>query len=55
VILLNDGIATVATILAATQWLKKKENCKKLIIAVPVAPKDTADKLDKVADKIVVL
>jgi putative phosphoribosyl transferase len=55
VVLVDDGIATGATILAATQWLKKKRNNKKLIIAVPVAPKDIADNLNKVADKVVIL
>src|SRR5215211_532578 len=55
VVLVDDGIATGATILAAAQWIKKKENNKKLIIAVPVAPKDIADKLNKVADKVVIL
>ena len=55
VILVDDGIATGATVLAASQWLKKNENCKKLIIAVPVSPKDIADKLNKVADTVVVL
>jgi predicted phosphoribosyltransferase len=55
VILVDDGIATGATILAATQWLKKKVNNKKLIIAVPVAPKDIADNLNEVADKVVIL
>jgi predicted phosphoribosyltransferase len=55
VVLVDDGIATGATILAAAQWLKKKRNNKKLIIAVPVAPKDIADKLNKVADKVVIL
>jgi putative phosphoribosyl transferase len=55
VILVDDGIATGATILAASQWIKKNKNCKKLIIAVPVAPKDIADKVNKVADTVVVL
>ena len=55
VILVDDGIATGATILAASKWLKKKENCNKLIIAVPVAPKDIADKLKKVADRVIIL
>ena len=55
VVLVDDGIATGATVLAAAQWIKKKENNKKLIIAVPVAPKDIADKLNKVADKVVIL
>lgn len=55
VILVDDGIATGATILAAAQWIKKKQNCKKLVIAVPVAPRQTMDDLNKVADKVVVL
>jgi putative phosphoribosyl transferase len=54
-ILVDDGIATGATVLAAFQWLKKNENFKKLIIAVPASPKDIADKLNKVADTVVVL
>jgi putative phosphoribosyl transferase len=54
-ILVDDGIATGATVLAAFQWLKKNENFKKLIIAVPASPKDIADKLNKVADTVIVL
>jgi putative phosphoribosyl transferase len=38
VILVDDGIATRATILAAAQWIKKKQKCKKLVIAVPLDP-----------------
>jgi putative phosphoribosyl transferase len=55
VILVDDGIATGATILAAAQWIKKKQNCKELVIAVPVAPRQTMDDLNKIADKVVVL
>src|SRR5919108_1808327 len=44
VVLVDDGIATGATMLASGQWIKNKQRCKKLIIAVPVAPKDTSDK-----------
>ena len=55
VVLVDDGIATGATILAASQWLKKVRNCNKLIIAVPVSPKDIEDNLNKVADKVIVL
>ena len=55
VILVDDGIATGATILAAAQWIKKKQNCKKLVIAVPVAPRQIMDDLNEVADKVVVL
>ena len=58
VILVDDGIATGATILSAAQWLKTKQNCQKLIIAVPVGPQDTVDKLREVVgnnDKVIVL
>ena len=56
IILVDDGIATGATIIAASQWIKKKHSCKKLIIAVPVAPArdDTIDKLKGIADKVIV-
>lgn len=53
VILFDDGIATGATILA--QWIKKKQNCKKLVIAVPLAPRQIMDDMNEVADKVVVL
>jgi putative phosphoribosyl transferase len=55
VILVDDGIATGATILAAAHWIKKKQNCKKLVIAVPLAPRQIMDDLNEVADKVVVL
>ncbi len=56
IILVDDGIATGATIIAASQWIKKKHSCKKLIIAVPVAPArdETIDKLKEIADKVIV-
>jgi putative phosphoribosyl transferase len=44
VILIDDGIATGATMFAAIQWLRNQKP-KRLIVAVPVAPKDTFDKL----------
>jgi putative phosphoribosyl transferase len=55
VVLVDDGIATGATILASGQWIRKKHNCKKLVIAVPVAPVDTVDDLNHIADELVVL
>ena len=58
VILVDDGIATGATILSAAQWLKTKHNCQQLIIAVPVGPQDTVDKLRQTLgldDKVIVL
>ena len=57
VILVDDGIATGATITASAKWLKKNHAHKKLIIAVPVAPKtsETVDVLNRIADKVIVL
>lgn len=54
---MDDGIATGSTIIAAAKWIKERHNCKRLIIAVPVAPaaKDTIDKLDELADHVIVL
>jgi putative phosphoribosyl transferase len=37
VILVDDGIATGATMIAAARWIRKQDP-KRLIIAAPVAP-----------------
>ncbi|HEX6671235.1 MAG TPA: phosphoribosyltransferase family protein [Nitrososphaeraceae archaeon] len=57
IILIDDGIATGATILAAVKWLKEKHFSKKLIVAVPVAPLESSilDKLNRIADKVIVI
>ncbi|SRR6266487_6395765 len=57
VVLVDDGVATGATILSAAQWLKTKQDCQELIIAVPVAPQDTVDRLKQIVgnSKVVVL
>ena len=57
IILVDDGIATGATILAAVKWIKEKQHCKKLIVAVPVAPAESniLDKLNQIADKVIVI
>jgi putative phosphoribosyl transferase len=55
VVLVDDGIATGATILASAKWIKDKHNCKQLIIAVPLAPRDILEDLNRVADKVIVL
>ena len=44
-ILVDDGAATGTTIIAAARWLKKNHNPKRLIIAIPVAPKETVELL----------
>jgi putative phosphoribosyl transferase len=55
VVLVDDGIATGATILASAKWIKDKHNCKQLIIAVPLAPGEILEDLRRVADKVIVL
>jgi putative phosphoribosyl transferase len=59
VILVDDGIATGATIIAAARWIKNIYDCKSLIVAVPGAPardsEDTIDNLKDVADRVVIL
>ena len=40
VILVDDGIATGSTILAILNWIQK-QNPKKIILAIPVMPKET--------------
>jgi predicted phosphoribosyltransferase len=56
IILVDDGIATGATMFAAIRWLGNQKT-KSLIVAVPVAPRDTFDNLKKEVEvnKVVVL
>lgn len=54
VILVDDGIATGATMIMAIQ-IMKKQAVKKIIIAVPVAPSETITKLHDVADEVICL
>jgi predicted phosphoribosyltransferase len=54
VILVDDGIATGATVFAAINWLREQQ-VKKLVVAVPVGPQDTILRLQTVADEVVVL
>lgn len=54
VLLVDDGIATGATMFAAVQWIRK-QNPKELIVAVPVAPRDIVDRLGQMADRVVVV
>jgi len=55
VVLVDDGIATGSTILASAKWLKNKQNCKKLVIAAPVAPPDILDSLKQVTGEVIIL
>jgi predicted phosphoribosyltransferase/dienelactone hydrolase len=54
VILVDDGAATGATIIAAARWIRKQEP-KRLIIALPIASKQTAKLLNNEADSVEVL
>lgn len=54
VIIVDDGIATGLTILAAVKSVKKQE-ARKVIIAVPVAPEDTVERLSREVDEVVCL
>jgi putative phosphoribosyl transferase len=54
VILVDDGIATGATMVVAVHWIKKQKP-KKLIIATPVGSSETISELNQMADKVVVL
>lgn len=54
VILVDDGIATGATVGVAVKYLKTA-GVKKVILAVPVAPKETIERFKKLVDELVVL
>jgi putative phosphoribosyl transferase len=52
VIVVDDGAATGATLIAAARWIRK-EKPKKLIVAVPVTSKDTVNVLNEECDLVV--
>lgn len=54
VIVVDDGIATGYTILAAIELLRKKKPAK-IVVAVPVAPPDSANKVRKQVDDFICL
>jgi predicted phosphoribosyltransferase len=54
VILVDDGIATGSTMLAAVQ-VARQHGAGKVIVAVPVAPPDTADAMAQHVDQLVCL
>ena len=54
VVLVDDGIATGATVEAAIAYIKKK-SAAKIILAVPVAPPEIIERLTRFVDNIVVL
>ncbi|MFZ3136111.1 MAG: phosphoribosyltransferase [Thermodesulfovibrionales bacterium] len=54
IILVDDGIATGATMKAAIATLRE-EKIERLIVAVPVSPLETADELSAMADEFICL
>ena len=54
VIIVDDGIATGFTLLAAVKSVKQ-QGASKVIIAVPVAPQDTVERLSKEVDEVICL
>jgi len=54
VLLIDDGIATGATIRAAIATIQKM-SCDKIVVAIPVAPKETSDLLSGEVDELVCL
>ena len=54
VIVVDDGLATGATMISALHALRAKKPAR-LICAVPVAPPDTLDKIQAYADEVVCL
>jgi predicted phosphoribosyltransferase len=54
VILIDDGLATGATMKAAVLALRQQQPAQ-IIIGVPVAPPDTVEELRKEADEIICL
>lgn len=53
-VIVDDGIATGGTAIAAVRWAKV-EGAGRVILAVPVAPREAVTKLSKEADEVVSL
>ena len=54
IILVDDGLATGATMLAAIAALRKKDPAK-IVVAVPVCPPETLREIERAADETVIL
>jgi predicted phosphoribosyltransferase len=54
VVLVDDGAASGATVIAAARWVKKQDP-RHLLIALPVAPRKTVDLLRREADSVEVI
>jgi predicted phosphoribosyltransferase len=54
VIIVDDGIATGATLLAAVEMCKKKEAAK-IVVAAPVSGEGIKEELEDLADEVIIL
>jgi putative phosphoribosyl transferase len=54
VIVVDDGIATGRTMIASIKMLRRKHP-KKIVIAVPVSPVESAEKIKKLVDELICL
>lgn len=54
ILLVDDGVATGATMKAAIKALGQ-QNIRKLVVCLPVAPRETAEELQSMADELVCL
>lgn len=55
IILVDDGVATGYTVLAAIRFLKNMFSPEELVLAVPVAPPDTLEMMKREVDRVVCL
>jgi predicted phosphoribosyltransferase len=54
VIIVDDGVATGNTILSSIDMLRKRKPAK-IVVAVPVSPKETAEKISRKVDELICL
>jgi len=54
ILLIDDGLATGSTMLAAIRSVRKS-NPEKIVVAVPVAPYDTLSKIEEEANEVICL
>jgi predicted phosphoribosyltransferase len=55
VVIVDDGAATGATLIAAARSIRKRFSFRRLILALPVAPKDTVKLLKRECDEVEVI
>ena len=51
IIIVDDGLATGATMKAAIVWMKKNYAAK-IIVAIPVAPEETVQEIEELVDEV---